>query len=372
MQIPTFILERSQTLHENEVRINLTESGVHPATIRDILSDADLAELAALPLGYGYTDGRPSLRQAAAAWYPGAAAENVLVAHGTSEANLLTLMALAERGDHIIIIVPNFMQIDGLARSLGVEVTQVALRPGDGWQPDITELELAIRPQTKLITLCDPNNPTGTTLTRSSRQALADVSDRTGVWLHVDEIYRGSEIDGVDAPTMYGMGKRVIVTGGLSKSFGCPGLRMGWMIGPQTLVAQGHRLQDYTSIGTGVVSQFVAERVLCEPVRSRLLSRGRHILKAGRRRVSEWLGAHNGWSWVVPQASGMAFLRYDMDIASETFVDGLRRAKSVLVCAGSWFGIEGYIRVGFGVDPHHLESGLVGIDEYLSEVRSFN
>jgi aspartate/methionine/tyrosine aminotransferase len=268
--------------------------------------------------------------------------------------------------------VPNFMQIDGLARGLGVEVTQVALRPDDGWQPDITALELAIRPRTKLITLCDPNNPTGTTLTGSSRQALADLSDRTGVWLHVDEIYRGSEIDSVDAPTIYGMGKRVIVTGGLAKSFGCPSLRMGWMIGPQALVAQGHRLQDYTSIGTGVVSQFVAERVLCEPVRSRLLSRGRHILKAGRRRVAEWLGAHNGWSWVVPQASGMAFLRYGMDIPSQTFVDGLRRAKGVLVCAGSWFGIEGYIRVGFGVDPHHLERGLVGIDEYLSEVPSFN
>ncbi|MEO5757440.1 MAG: aminotransferase class I/II-fold pyridoxal phosphate-dependent enzyme [Mesorhizobium sp.] len=284
MQIPTFVLERSQTLYENDVAINLTESGVHPAAISDILSGAELAELAALPLGYGYTDGTPSLRQSVADWYPGAASENVLVAHGSSEANLLTLMALAERGDHVIVVVPNFMQIAGLANSLGIEVTQVALRPSDGWQPDISALEAAIGPRTKLITLCDPNNPTGTTLTQSSRRALSELSDRTGVWLHVDEIYRGSEIDAIDAPTIYGMGKRVIVTGGLAKSFGCPGLRMGWMIGPQALVAEGHRFQDYTSIGTGVVSQFIAERALREPVRSILLSRGRDILAAGRQR----------------------------------------------------------------------------------------
>ncbi|WP_296742145.1 aminotransferase class I/II-fold pyridoxal phosphate-dependent enzyme [Mesorhizobium sp.] len=372
MRIPTFILERSQTLYENDVAINLTESGVHPAAISDILSEAELAELAALPLGYGYTDGTPSLRDAVAAWYPGAGSENVLIAHGSSEANLLTLMALAERGDHIIVVVPNFMQIDGLAHSLGIDVTQVALRPGDDWQPDIAALEAAIGPRTKLITLCDPNNPTGTTLTQSSRRALAELSDRTGVWLHVDEIYRGSEIDAVDAPTIYGMGKRVIVTGGLAKSFGCPGLRMGWMIGPQALVAECHRFQDYTSIGTGVVSQFIAERALREPVRGKLLSRGRHILAAGRQRVAKWLDGRDGWSWVVPQASGMAFLRYDMDVPSEAFVDGLRRAKGVFVCAGSWFGIEGHIRVGFGVDPHHLESGLAGIDDYLREERSFN
>lgn len=372
MQIPTFILERSQTLYENDVTINLTESGVHPAAISEILSEAELAELAALPLGYGYTDGNPSLRQSVADWYPGAASQNVLIAHGSSEANLLTLMALAGRGDHIIVIVPNFMQIAGLADSLGIEVTRIALRPGDGWQPDIAALEAAIGPRTKLITLCDPNNPTGTTLTQASRRALAELSDRTGIWLHVDEIYRGSEIDGIDAPTIYGMGKRVIVTGGLAKSFGCPGLRMGWMIGPQALVAEGHRFQDYTSIGTGVVSQFVAERALREPVRDKLLTRGRHILIAGRQRVAEWLEGRQGWSWVVPQASGMAFLRYEMDIPSETFVEGLRRTKGVFVCAGNWFGIEGHIRVGFGVDPHHLQSGLTEIDDYLREGRSFN
>lgn len=365
MRIPTFVLERSQTLYENSVRINLTESGVHAATIEDILTPLEVTELVRLPLGYGYTDGRPTLRQAIADWHPGATPQNVLVANGASEANLLALTSLAHPGDEIIVIVPNFMQIDGLAKGLGVVVNQVALNPDKGWQPDIAEIEAAITPKTKLITLCDPGNPTGVAMTAASRKALADLSNKHEVWLHVDEIYRGSEIDDGEAPTIWGMGPKVIVTGGLSKSFGCPGLRMGWLIAPAELVAEGHRRQDYTTIGTGPLSQVLAEKALTNPVRGRLLSRGRTILANGRARVASWLTTHNGWDWVKPQASGMAFIRYDLDMGSEDFSHRLREEEGVFVCAGAWFGIENHIRLGFGVEPHHLEDGLSGIDRFI-------
>ena len=366
MIIPTFILERSQTLYENSVRINMTESGVHPATIEDILTADEIAELVRLPLGYGYTDGRPELREAIAAWHPGATAANILVANGSSEANLLALTSIAHPGDHVIVVVPNFMQIDGLARGLGIDVTQVPLLAEDNWQPDLDAIEAAIGPGTKLITLCDPNNPTGVALTHANRLALAGISNRHGLWLHVDEIYRGSEIDGGEAPTIYGLGDRVIVTGGLAKSFGCPGLRMGWLVAPPELVAEGHRRQDYTTIGTGPLAQVIAEKALRNPVRDRLLSRGRTILSAGRDRVASWVRTHNDWTWVEPQASGMAFIRYALPIESERFVEELRREQGVFVCAGSWFGLEGHIRVGFGVEPHHLEEGLMAIDRYVA------
>ena len=109
MRFPTFLLERNQTLYENDVEINLTESGVHPCTIADLLSAEEIAELGSLGLVYGYTEGRPGLRQAVADWYPSARPENVLVAHGSSEANLVALTALVERGDEIVFITPNFV-----------------------------------------------------------------------------------------------------------------------------------------------------------------------------------------------------------------------------------------------------------------------
>lgn len=361
MRPPIFELERQQTLHENDVALNLTESGVHPATMADLVPAEEREDVLNLPLGYGHTDGTPALRAAVASWYEGAEAAQVMVATGTSEANFLALAALTEPGDHIVVLTPNFMQIDGLARALGVEVTRVALRPQDHWQPDAEAVRAAIGPCTRLVTLCDPGNPTGVVMRAEARAALAAATEEAGAWLLVDEIYRGSEIDGGEPATAWGLGDRVIVTGGLAKSFGLPGLRIGWCLAPPDLVTQMHRRQDYTTIGTGPLQQELARRALTEPLRGRLLSRGRAILAEGRGVVQAWLRERNGWTWVRPEASGMAFVGYDLDMPSRDLVDALRRDAGVFVCAGDWFGIERHIRIGFGVERSHLDKGLARI-----------
>lgn len=366
MRFPTFLLERNQTLYENSVEINLTESGVHPCTVGDILSAAEIAALGATALGYGHTDGRPGLRRAVADWYPGAAPENVVICHGSSEANLLALAALCQPGDEIVFITPNFMQLDGLARGLGISVRQAPLSAEAGWQPDLAALRAAITPETRMITLADPNNPTGTILTEASRRGLAELAAELGVWLLVDEIYRGGEIDGGPAATAWGFGSRVIVAGGLSKSFACPGLRLGWLIAPTEVVGECQRRQDYTTIGTGTLAQLMAERAMQPARREQLLQRGRGILAEGRETVRNWLARHNGWTWVEPRAGGMAFLGYDFTMPSEEFSVRLREEESVFVAAGAWFGIEGHIRIGIGVTPDHLTEGLRRIDRFLA------
>ncbi|MEM7566444.1 MAG: aminotransferase class I/II-fold pyridoxal phosphate-dependent enzyme, partial [Pseudomonadota bacterium] len=177
---------------------------------------------------------------------------------------------------------------------------------------------------------------------------------------------RGSEIDGAPPATAQGLGERVIVTGGLAKSFGLPGLRMGWCIAPPDLVAQMHRRQDYTTIGTGPLQQELARRALTEPLREQLLSRGRTILSSGREAVRAWLGERNGWTWVRPDASGMAFVGYGLDMPSRELVETLRRETGVFVCAGDWFGIARHIRIGFGVDRPHLDEGLSRIARFAA------
>lgn len=370
MEFPVFQLERNQTLFENTVPINLTESGVHPLCTADLLDGDDPAALLGLPLGYGHTDGTPALRRAVADWHPGADPANVVITHGTSEANLLALLSLAGPGDHVIVLAPNFLQLDGLCRGLGIEVTQVALRPDDGWQPDPDAIEAALRPHTRLITLCDPNNPTGLCLQPAARAALARLSDRHGVWLLIDEIYRGSEIDGPGSgaavpPTAWGLGERIVVTGGLSKSFGAPGLRLGWCVAPEPQVRRMHERQDYTTIGTGALAQALAVRALSEPLRSRILARGRSILRRGRDTLGAWVAARPGWQMVRPQASGMGFVRYDMDIGSAALVEHLRQDTGVFLCAGAWFGTEGWLRIGFGVEHDQLTEGLARIETSL-------
>lgn len=136
MKFDIFQMERNQTLFENDVEINLTESGVHPWSIEDILGGEAARDLLKQPLGYGWTDGRPNLRANIASWYPGASAANVLVTNGSSEATMIALMALFEPGDALVFALPNFMQIDGLGRALGFDIRRLELSGDTDWQID--------------------------------------------------------------------------------------------------------------------------------------------------------------------------------------------------------------------------------------------
>ncbi|MBM6580417.1 aminotransferase class I/II-fold pyridoxal phosphate-dependent enzyme [Microvirga sp. BT689] len=364
MQFDTFLMERNQTLFENGVEINLTESGVHPCTIEEIMP-ADAAQaLLQLPLGYGWTDGRPDLRSAIAGWYPGASASNVLVTNGSSEATMIALMAMVDPGDKVLFAVPNFMQVDGLGRALGMDVQRLSLMPDQGWQIDPDALAKAASDM-KLIAVTNPGNPTGAVLSPRSREALLEVAGRTGAWLLVDEIYRGGEIDGAETETFYGRYARVIVTSSLSKSFACPGLRLGWIVGPEEVVGEAAKRQDYTTIGSGILSQIVGAAVMEPKNRERILARGRALLRENADIVERWVGKQNRWSWQRPAAGGMAFLRYDFDMPSEALSNELREEESVFVVAGSWFGIENHIRIGIGVKAEHLLEGLARLDRFL-------
>ncbi len=140
MTLPTFELERNQSLWENKVAFNLTESGLHPYGLADVLSADELQEVVRLPLGYGYTDGHPELKARIASLYPGKSPANVLLTNGSAEANFVAMWSLLSPGDEIIYMVPNYMQIHGIARSLDATVVPWPLRESLAWQPDIDEL----------------------------------------------------------------------------------------------------------------------------------------------------------------------------------------------------------------------------------------
>lgn len=364
MQIDTFLLERNQTLYENDVELNLTESGIHPCTIEDIL-DGDADALMKLPLGYGYTDGTPALRARIADWYPGADAANVAVTQGASEANLISVMATVSPGDEVLFILPNFLQISGLAKSFGVKINTFELSPDLGWQPDLDALGSAVTPKTKMIALVNPNNPTGIVHTDATMRGVVNIAERSGAFLLSDEIYRGAEIDREETPTYYGLYNKVIVTSSLSKAFANPGLRLGWMVAPQDIIAEAMRRQDYTSIGTSRISQMLAEKIMAPAKREQLLQRTRTILSENIKILSDWMDAHhNSFSWVRPEAGGMAFLGYSVPMSSEDFSTRLREEESLFVVAGSWFGLENHIRIGLGVEKEHLVEALERLSRF--------
>lgn len=161
MKVPPFELERWQSIWENQVEINISESGVSPLSVRELLPDeAALASLLNTPLGYPQTNGSEETRARVAALYPGASAANVLMTTGCAEANFLITWALLEPGDEAVFMVPNYMQVGLLAASLGATVRELRLREDLRWGFDPDDLRKLVNKRTKLIAICNPNNPT--------------------------------------------------------------------------------------------------------------------------------------------------------------------------------------------------------------------
>ena len=162
MRFEEFELERNQSLYENEVDYNLSESGVHPLKISEILTKDEQAQILDKELLYGYTNGTPQLRKRVIDIYDkDLSLENVLITSGSAEANFLSIMTQLDAGDEIVYMVPNYLQIYHLARSLGIKVKTLPIRQELGWQWDPDELKRTVSSKTKMIVVCNPNNPTG-------------------------------------------------------------------------------------------------------------------------------------------------------------------------------------------------------------------
>lgn len=372
MRLERFAMERMQSTYENEVDINLSESGVAPLSARELLEE-DAGALEGFldqRLVYSQSNGTAELRALVAAMYPGATAAHVEVTNGGSEANYIATWHLVEPGDEVVMLVPTYMQTWGLARAFGATVREWRLvedQAAGRWRADIAALDALVNDKTKLIIICNPNNPTGARLTADDLDQIARAADRVGAWVLADEIYRGAELDGNDTPTMWGRSERVIVTGGLSKAYGLPGLRIGWIAGPPETVASFWSYHDYTSIAPGTLSDRLARAALEPARRERLVARTRGILNANLPVIEQWLGAYGGaFEWTRPEAGAIVFVRYRHRINSTTLANRLRETKSVLIVPGDHFGMDGYVRLGFGEPSEYMMRGLDRLHELLA------
>jgi len=370
MKIEIFELERAQSLYENTVDYNLTESGVHPYTLEELLDKEEIENLLSLRLGYGQTNGSIELREAVSRLYPGADLDNVLITNGTAEANFISIWCNLEPGDELLLMVPNYMQMSGIARSFGITVKPFHLREELNWGPDLEELKGLITPRTKMISVCNPNNPTGAVLSEEGMKEIVRLAKEADAWIYSDEVYRGAELDGKEIPSFFGLYDKVIACCGLSKSYAFPGLRIGWLVGPKDVIEQYWACHDYTSISSGMLSNHVAALVLQPDRRMKVLNRNRRILKENLSALQEWTDKHSDlFSFIPPRAGGIAFLKYSMNINSSELMTKLREEKSVFIVAGDLFGMDHYLRIGFGAEKDYLLKGLSLFDELLHELK---
>ncbi len=365
MKFPSFDMERMQSTWEHRVKYDLSESGVEALTLEE--ATRDQKELMRSKLGYAEGVGREPTRALIAAFHSGTEAKNVVITAGTSEANFLALMTLVSAGDEVVVVMPNYMQVHGIAHGLGARVHEVWLREERGWQIDLDALAAAVNDRTKLICVCTPNNPTGQILSRAEIDRIVAIAAARGAWILSDEVYRGAELESSESPTFSGRGERIVVTGGLSKVYGLPGLRIGWLVAPEAEVQDALRLKDYTTIAPATISESLAEVALER--REQLLKRARFILGERWPKLEDWAATHSReLHWTPPQAGGICFFSYRFPIESMALVDRLIREYSTMVVPGIHFRAERHLRIGYGMETRILHAGLAALDRLLASL----
>lgn len=360
MRFLPFDMERWQSTYENRVEFNLSESGVDPLTVNELLDMAGRAGvgIGSIALGYGQSNGSDALRARIASLYDGASADGVVVRNGSAEANFLAMWKLVEPGDDIAVLVPTYMQTHGLARNFGANVIDIPMHENLGWQPDPDHIRTAITDRTRIIVVTNPGNPTGAVLSHDARSAIIHAAERTGAWILADEVYTGAELDGPPTPSFLGTTERVIATGSLSKAYGLPGLRIGWAVSDPDTARDLWARGDYTTISTGELTDHLALLALDSGVRPLLQQRTRRIIRDGLDTLTSWMRDAGIFQWREPDAGAICFARYDAPIDSLALAERLRVEQSVLIVPGAHFGLGPFIRFGVGLPRARLARAL--------------
>ncbi len=356
---------------EHAVDYNLTESGVHPLPLRDLLPDScALQELLNIELSYPQTDGPLPLRRNIARLYEGASPENVLCTVGAIEANGITLEALLAPGDEVAFLVPNYMQIWGMALNAGMRINTFNLQEIDGsWRLDEESLAKAVTDKTRLIAVTNPNNPTGHILRENEIKALIAAAERVGAWLLTDEVYSGTErLTDVQTPSLWGRYDKILAIGSLSKAYGLPGLRLGWVVTPTDVMDRIWQRHEYAAISGAKLATHLAAIALSPEVRPKLVERTRKYVREGFPLVDSWLREnHSHFGPSESEAGAFAFVRAPVRDNVEAFIHRIRENKSVLVVPGTHFGMDGYIRLSTGLEANYLQTALDRIAAFVKE-----
>jgi len=366
------------TRHETNVKYDIAESGILPLSMNDLLDFEPVAERAAtlerltsLPLGYSEARGTEALRSQLAATYSRGDADHILVTTGAIEANFLLFNQLLEAGDHVIAPYPAYQQLYSVPRAIGCEVSLWHVGPDTGYKYDLRALERLLTPRTRVIVVNTPHNPTGAMISPEDARRVYEMAASVGAAVIGDEAYRWLAVPDGDpfAPPMFDLGERGISVGTLSKPFGLPGLRIGWIAGPPDLIRACWGMRDYITLSPGKLNDGLAQLAMAH--REQIVARNRQIITANLATASRWMGERaDVVSWTPPRGGLLALIKYDLPIASLELADKLAIDYSVMLAPGSAFGYEHHLRLGVGQRPDIFSAGLELAGKCFERVRS--
>ena len=354
-----FDLEHYQSRYEHTVEANLADSSVKCLDVGSWLAPEEKEALLASGLFYPQVNGLQRLRERIAALYPDTSAEEVLVTVGAAQANLLVVSTLLEPGDEIVAFTPGYRQVPGLATNLGCRVREVAMDPDRDWMPDWEAFEAQVTEDVRLVAVVNPNNPTGRIFRPDEMERIVAACRRVGAWLHADEVYQGTELDGSDSPSFRGMYDRVVVTNSLSKAYGLAGLRIGWAVASPEMTQELWRRHEFQVIAAAGPSMVLGDLALEPAKRATLLERQRRLSREGHALLTHWLEEQPDlFSVARREATSIAFVRYHLDASSLEVAERIRTEANLLVAPGAFLGAEGHLRLTVGYEEARIRPAL--------------
>lgn len=370
MKIPEFEVETWMTDHETYCKYNLTETCVSSLSLHDLqqLTDEDIAtNIMNMTMDYGPIVGSSRLKKAILSLYETGDSENVTMTAGAINGNELVMLTLLEPQDHVVSLFPSYQQMYDFPKSLGCEVTLVYLEEEKNWIPTIDDFKKVIKPNTKMICLNSPNNPTGTTISFALMKEIIELAKEHDIYILCDEIYRGVNTQSKTiSPSFSDYYEKAIVTQSLSKVFSFAGLRLGWIKGPKDIIHLINYRRDYQIISNGPLDDYLGSLVLEN--KDAILKRSLTICEQTKSFLRDWLKQEPHVSCVIPDEGTVCFLKYDIDMPSKELCERLQKETGIFFVPGSAFGVEHHLRFGFT----HLDDVKIGLPLFSKWLKQFD
>jgi aspartate/methionine/tyrosine aminotransferase len=346
--------------YQFEIDYDIGESGMKFLSVKDL--DIELEEV---ELRYGYHLGHPDLRKAIAELYNGREMNNVAVTTGASEGNFSVIAHLVGPDDNVIVEHPTYPSLYQVARSMGRNLTLFKLKWENDFKPDFDELRKLVKPNTKLITLTHPNNPTGSVLTLNELKEAIEIAEDAGAYLMVDETYR--DLTFKKAPPLAAtMSDRAISLTSMSKTWGLPGIRIGWAVAAERIVEAIRAIREQVTICNSSIGEAIAKEVLEN--RERILNELRERVLDNYRILKEWMDSQKWLEWIEPKSGVVCAPRLSNGKGTDRLCELLVKKYRTFTVPGSSMELDGHLRIGFGGEKEELVHGLAQLKKALTEL----
>lgn len=367
MKIDAFKVEEWFNEYEKLAKYDLADTCIDSMSVNDLLelSGEKCDEVFARKLNYGDIHGSLRLKTAISKLYKNQGVDNITVTHGAIGANQLVFLSLVEPGDEVVAILPAYQQHYSIPKALGAVVKPLFLKPENKWLPDIEELKQLVTPRTKLITLINPNNPTGAVIQDSLMQEIICVAN--GAYVLVDEVYRGIvREDRYNTTSIVDLYEKGISTSSLSKGFSLAGLRLGWIAAGRNIIETINHQREFNTISISILDDYFGAIALEN--KDKIFERNIIKQKLGYEILSDWVAKEPHISCVLPNGGTTAFLQYDMNMSSYALCKKLLADTGVLFLPGETLEMDGFLRMGYCNNSDNLQTALDIFSKWISGV----